>query len=51
MLAVITHAVDAIFFFQQHDASAHSAWCVQHSSAAAVQNFTSSTAMAPAAKR
>jgi len=41
------HAVDGIFFFQQHDASAHSAWCVQHSSVAAVQNSISSTAIWP----
>jgi len=46
MLAVIKHAMDAIFF-QQHKASVHSAWCMQHSSAAAVQNFISS----PAAQR
>ena len=42
MLAVIKHAVDAIFFFQQPDTTVHmSACCVQHSSDAAVQNFTS----------
>jgi len=46
MLAVIKHAVAAIFFFQQHRASAHNAWFVQHSSAAAVQSLISSTAMA-----
>jgi len=47
MLAVIKHAVDTIFFFQQHDTSAHSAWCVQLSSVAAVQNSISSTAIWP----
>ena len=39
MLAIIKHAVDTIFFFQQHDASA------------VVQNFISSTAMVPVAQR
>jgi len=43
VLAVIKHALDAIFSIQQHSALAHSAWCVQHSSAAAVQNFISSS--------
>jgi len=48
MVSVIKHAVDklTIFFFQQHRALAHNAWFEQHSSAAAVQNFISSTAMA-----
>ena len=51
MLAAIKHAVAAIFFFQQHRASEHNAWFVQHSSAAAVQSLISSTAMAPANQR
>ena len=38
-------------FFQRHSVSANNTWCMQHSSAAAVQNFISSTAVVPAAQR
>jgi len=44
MLSVVKHAVYAIFFFQKQRISA---WCMQHSSAAAVQNFVSFTAFKP----
>jgi len=52
MLAVFKHAVDDIFFFQHHNELARMcAQCVQQSSVAAVQNFISSTAIAPSAQQ
>jgi len=47
MLAVIKHAVDALFFFKQHDGLVHNTWCMQHGSVAAMQKFISSTAIWP----
>ena len=52
MLAVIEHTVDTIFFLSaKQRISAQSIVSAAHSSAAAVQNFISSTAMATAAQR
>ena len=47
MLAVIKHALDAVFFFKQHDGLVHNTWCMQHGSVAAMQKFISSTAIWP----
>jgi len=45
MRAVIKHAVDAVFFFKQHDGLVNNTWCMQRGSVAAMQKFISSTAI------